>query len=129
MDRVAKVGPWTLGISEGADPAFFNEEFEWPETVMSRPGDRPSRVRLDLEQSAHARQQAQVTLRPIAERWESPANAMRWQVKLRSDRQTETALQRNLDFVNNNAKPLATGFALGALLAAATMWRLIRRRR
>lgn len=121
-----RAGPYTLGVSEGSDPAFFNEGFERRvlESAVTAPGDRPSRVTAPFTPPRFGGQQAAIVLRPIAERWESPGHGLRWAVRFGAAPERASALERKARAAYERRKPLALGFAVGALFAGAVLWRL-----
>ncbi|MEZ5363963.1 MAG: glycoside hydrolase family 127 protein [Bryobacterales bacterium] len=117
-------GPWTLGASEGADPALFNEaaakqRFNWQALA---PADSPSHATGDFDADSFGGQTARTTLRPIAERWESGEHGLRWTTRFGAPGKDEPQSK-----AARYAKPAAAGFAVGVLLMALWMWRLRRR--
>ncbi len=127
--RVAGSGPFILGVSEGGAPAVFDTGFDttWPDPIVTSPGDRPSRLRTSFEQADYGGEAAEVELRPIAERWESAAHALRWMVRVGAQR--GTGKRSIASWAADYREPLAIGFAAGLLLAALTAWLLRRRAR
>ena len=121
-------GPAILGISEGGDPAAFNEAFELtlPEHAVLEPGDRPSREALQFRQQSFGGQDALITLRPISERWESPGHGMRWKVRFEPPPQGASMAARAAR-IAVKLRPVAAGFAAGILFAAVIGWLWLRR--
>ena len=121
--KVVKRGPWTLAVSEGADPAYFNEgaqthRIAW-ETLAE--GDRPSRVRARFDGRGLGEETSPVTFRPLSERWESGEHAQHWTAKF--ERRVSATESRTLEKLYEGRKPAAIGFALGALCAGLILWR------
>lgn len=126
--RLVRRGPWTLGVSEGTDGALFGEgargaEIDWEDLTAA---DRPSRLSTRFQPEAYGGESGAITLRPIAERWESGANALRWRTRFGANARGETKADP-LGWFRRNARALAIGLAAGLLLGGAMSWRLRRR--
>lgn len=123
--KILKRGPWILGLSEGDDPAYFNEgwrrhRIDW-DSLES--GDRPSRVTAKFSAPSFAGQTNPVTFRPLSERWETPESAMRWAARFEPEQvAAESRAMHALQLAYERRMPLAAGFALGALLVGAIAW-------
>jgi DUF1680 family protein len=125
--KMVRRGPWTLAVSEGADPAYFNEgaqthRIAW-ETLAE--GDRPSRVEARFHGRGLGEQPSAVMFRPLSERWESGEHAQHWTVKFELD--VASPESRTLLKIYESRKPAAIGFAAGALCAGLILWRWRRR--
>ncbi|MEZ5391494.1 MAG: hypothetical protein R2724_01155 [Bryobacterales bacterium] len=117
-------GPWTLGASEGADPALFNEaaakqRFNWQALA---PADSPSHATVDFDADSSAAKPHERLCGPSrsAGNPASTACAGRHGSERREKDEPQSKAARY-------AKPAAAGFAVGVLLMALWMWRLRRR--
>jgi hypothetical protein len=131
-DKMVKRGPWTLGISEGGDPAYFNEghQSHGVDFASLAPGDRPSRVAAEFHAQGFDGQPGAVTFRPLAERWESAAHGLRWTARF-EQAPSPVAAKRILAIraLYENRIALAAGFGVGVLFAAFSFWLWRRRAR
>jgi DUF1680 family protein len=127
--KIVRRGPWTLGISEGGDMAYFNEgsrdfRVDWQSLA---PGDRPSRVAAEFHSSLFGDQPAAVTFRPIDERWESAGHSLRWTTRFNApqSQHSEPARLKVSRTLYENRIALASGLAAGALFSGiiALLWR------
>ena len=129
--KVVKRGPWTLGISEGGDPAYFNEGYQSHHVDFASlsAGDRPSRVAAEFHARGFDGQAAAVTFRPLAERWESAGHGLRWTARFeQAPSPAEAKSIRVVRALYENREALAAGFGVGVLFSALSFW-LWRRRR
>ena len=115
-------GPWTLGASEGSDPALFGEAargapIDWKALA---PADLPSRLTASFQPEAYGGESGAFTLRPIAERWESGAHALRWRTRFGAEEESIRA--------GSTWRSIPAASAIAALAAGVMIWLLMRKR-
>ncbi len=123
------LGPWILGVSEAASPAFFDEGYAQnevdTENLITITG-RPARRDIHYKHAGYREQVQSARLRPIGKRTWS-AHQGRWEIWLRSGGEAGAAEKAPVRRQQSEQAPLSF-LAFIAAIAAACCFLWMRRR-